>query len=181
MMRANEFTLKDVGPNLVGTLQLYVPKPNTEITEILKPAGAHIFWTSTATKNPNGTYTSAWADWCAGNMPQWLHKKGELFRVTSGVKILRINTDKDALAVGAHYGYQPNFKDKFSLDSIKWITKFPWDKIQNDYDGIHHEPSGSRTMNWLMSSWDVESTAWFNRKYLQDAGRTKIRPEEFEI
>ena len=103
-----------------------------------------------------------------------------LFKVTPGAKILSINTDKDALAVGAHYGYQPNFKDTFSLDSIKWITKFPWDKIQNDYDGIHHEPSGSRIMNWLMSSWDVESTAWFNRKYLQDAGRTKIRPEELE-
>jgi len=173
-MKSSEFILKDVGPNLVGTLQLYVPKPNTEITEILKPAGAHIFWTSTATKNPNGTYTSAWADWCAGNMPQWLNKKGELFRVTSGVKILSINTDNDAMRAGKYYGLDP-LKAMFSPDMIPWVSKFPWDKIQNDYDGIHHEPSGSRIMNFLMSSWDVESTAWFNRSHLDDIGWAKIK------
>jgi hypothetical protein len=175
-MRATDFVLKDVGPKLVGTLQLYVPRPrdNKKLTEILKPDPSIVLWTSTAIKNKDGTYTSAWANWCAREMPHWLSKEGVLFKVTAGAKVLSMNTDNDAMRAGKYYGLDP-LKAMFSPDMIPWVSKFPWDKIQNDYDGIHHEPSGSRMMNFLMSSWDVESTAWFNRSHLDDIGWAKIK------
>lgn len=161
-MKSSEFALKDVGPKLAGTLQLFMPRNrNKQLKEILKPLSPNVIWTSTAHKNPDGTYTSEWAEWCASNMPGWLSKEGILYKVKPGAKVLSINTDKDALNVGKYYGHVP-VKKIFGMATPDWIIKFPWDKIAEDFDGVHHEPRGDRLSNWLMSYWDVESTVWFN-------------------
>lgn len=175
-MRINEIALKDVGSNLSGTLQLYVPRPkDRKVNEVLKPTSGFMYsvnWTSTAIKNPNNTYTSEWVDWCASEMPNWLSDTGTLYKVKPGANILSMNTDKDALLIAKHYGIQPP-KNKFDLD---WMQKFPWDDIEDDFDAVHHMPSGNRMVNILMSAWDVESTAWFNSNYLKNLGEVKIHP-----
>ena len=171
-MNPKEFSLPDVGPQLVGSLQLYVPRPS-KVNEILKPTSGFMYsvsWTSTAQKKGSG-YTSAWIKWCKDNMNDWLTSKGILYQVTSGARILSMNTDKDAFRIAKHYGLNPP-TDKFN--TFSWTQKFPWDDIENDFDGVHHKPSGSRMANMLMSSWDVESTAWFNKNHLKNLGEVWI-------
>lgn len=171
-MKPTDFTLKTT--KLDGTLQLYVPRPK-KVDEILKPTSGFqytVIWTSTAQKTQSG-YTSAWVEWCSMSMPQWLTNKGILYKVSPGAKVLSMNTDKDAFAIAKYYGLAP---PKDDIEKLLWARNFPWDEIEDDYDGIHHEPSGSRFANILMSTWDVESTAWFNTNHLQQMGEVRVSP-----
>lgn len=171
-MRAKEFSLPEMTISLAGTLQLYVPRPR-EVNEILKPTSGFtysVIWTSTAKKRKNG-YTSAWVEWCRSSMPQWLSPKGILYKVGSGARVLKMDTDQDAYKIAQHYGVEPP-KDRF--DSFIWSERFPWDDIEMDFDAVHHTPSGNRLANMLMSSWDVESTVWFNTRHLENLGEVKV-------
>lgn len=170
-MKSPEFTLPNIGPKLAGSLQLYVPRPKN-VNEILKPTSGFMYsviWTSTAEKKSNG-YTSDWVEWCKSEMPQWLSDEGIIYKVGSDARVLSMNTDKDAFMIAKHYGVEP---PKNPLDWIIWSRKFPWDDIEDHFDGVHHVPS-SRMSNILMNSWDVESTAWFNTNHLQNLGEVKI-------
>lgn len=169
-MRANEFSLPS-SSKIIGSLQLYVPRPKN-VNEILKPISGFMYsvtWTSTAKKQGNG-YTSAWVEWCKTEMPHWLTDKGILYKVSSSARILSMNTDKDAFMIAKHYGVEP---PKTSNENFTWAQEFPWDDIQDDYDGIHHVPV-NRGSNVLMSSWDVESTAWLDTNHLQNLGEVKV-------
>lgn len=171
-MRASELTLANIGPKLAGSLQLYVPRPR-KVEEILKPTSGFMYrviWTSTAEKTDGG-YTSQWIEWCKNEMPEWITDKGILYRVKPGARVLNMNTDKDAYKIAQHYNVPP---PKSLLDSFKWTQKFPWDEIEDDFDGIHHIPTGARSHNPLMSAWDVESTAWFNINHLENLGEVKV-------
>jgi len=167
-MKPQDFVLPNIGNKLAGTLQLYVPRPR-QVQEILKPT-TNVTWTSTAEKLPDGSYTSEWVEWCKTEMPQWLAKGGALFKVKPGAKILSMNTDKDAFKIAQYYGVQP---PKNPMDWITWSRKFPWSQVAKDFDAIHHIP-GSRMSNILMSSWDVESTAWFNNNFLDYVAQVNI-------
>lgn len=172
-MKPQDFTLPNIGSKLAGTLQLYVPRPK-KVNEILKPTSGFMYsviWTSTAKKLPDGSYTSEWVEWCKNEMPQWLTKGGTLYTVKPGVRILSMNTDKDAYKIAKHYGVKP---PKDMIASFTWARQFPWDDIEDDFDGVNHIPTGSRLANMLMSSWDVESTAWFNTKYLEKVSEVRI-------
>lgn len=144
--------------------QLYVPHP-LRLQEHIKPQA--MIWTSTAEKLSDG-YTSAWVEWCADEMPDWLSNQGTLFDVKPGAKILTLNTDKDALAIAKHYGVL--IKHPMDL-----FGQMPWDKISQDYDAVHHVPSHDRFANMFMSTWDVESTAWFNKTYLTNPRTVDVR------
>lgn len=170
-MRSKEFSLPN-SSKLIGSLQLYVSRPKN-LNEILKPTSGFMYsvtWTSTAEKQGDG-YTSAWVEWCKSEMPEWLSDKGIIYKVVSGARILTMNTDKDAFRIATHYGVNP---PKDLSASFAWAKQFPWDDIEDDYDGIHHVPS-NRMSNILMSSWDVESTAWFNTNHLENLGEVKVK------
>lgn len=171
-MKSTEFTLPNAGARLAGSLQLRM-LGTKKINEIFKPTSGFMYsviWTSTAEKQGDG-YTSEWVEWCKSEMPEWLNDKGILYKVNSNAKILSMNTDKDAFKIAKHYGIElPNDH----TDILMMIKKFPWDDIKDDYDGIHHNPTGSRLANMLMSSWDVESTAWFNTNHLQNLGEVSV-------
>lgn len=174
-MRASEMSLTNIGPAMAGSLQLYVPRPK-KVTEILKPStgmSGSLLWTSTARK-VDGGYTSDWSEWVSNEMPQWFSDKGILFKVSGGAKILSMNTDKDAFKIGEYYGYP---KPTSPMGWFSWAHNFPWDKVENDFDAVHHYPSGSRTANILMNTWDVESTVWFNTKHLKKLGEVSISHE----
>lgn len=172
-MRAWELaeSLPMAGSKLTGSLQLYVAR-SAQVTEILKPrSGSNykIMWTSTAEPQGDG-YTSDWAQWVSSEMPQWSSDRGTLYQVTGGARILSMNTDKDAFAVAEHYGVAA---PKNPMAWLTWSQKFPWDKIAQDFDAVHHVPA-SRMSNILMNSWDVESTAWFNARHLKKLGEVKV-------
>lgn len=176
-MRAIEFT-KIINESLIeGSLQLYVPRPK-QVKEFFKPDNrvVNTIWTSTAIKQ-NNSYTSAWVEWCKTEMPQWLNETGTLYKVSSGAKILNINTDKDAFKVGEKYGIKspspPPWRHLDNIDVFRWAKDFPWSEIAKDYDGVHHTPT-DRFSNMLMNMWDVESTVWFSTNHLQDMGEVKI-------
>lgn len=156
-MRAEEFIIentKQLAP------QLYVPHPKS-VQENFKPMAK--LWTSTAIKTPKG-YTSDWVEWASQAMPDWIHHEGTLYTVNPAARILAINSDRDAVRVARHYGVAVN-------DAMDLFRNMPWDKIAQDYDGIHHVPSGR---DLFMSSWDVESTAWLNTNQLQKQGSVPV-------
>ena len=131
--------------------QLFVDRRTT--VEDIKPRG--VAWTSTAEKTTVG-YTSAWVEWCKDNMAQWLTDTGILYDVAPGARILVLRTDRDVIQVARHYKLQiQNVADLFG--------KMDWNVLRQDYDAIHHIPTGR---DMFMSTWDVESTAWFDRKFL---------------
>jgi len=172
-MRAKDLMLPTGKSTLAGSLQLYVSRPK-KVNEILKPTSGFMYsvtWTSTAIKEKNG-YTSEWVEWCKQEMPQWLSDTGTIYKVNAGARILNMNTDKDAIKIAKFYGVNPP-KDQYS--AFMFLARnFPWDEIENDFDGIHHVPTGSRMNDMMMSSWDVESTAWFNKRHLENLGEVKV-------
>lgn len=171
-MRAKEISLPEMTSNLAGSLQLYVPNPR-EVNEVLKPTSGFTYsisWTSTAKKQGN-RYTSAWVEWCKSEMPQWLSPKGIIYRVKPGARVLKMNTDADAYKIAQHYGIE---SPKDRMTAFTWSERFPWDDIEMDFDAVHHTPAGNRLANMLMSSWDVESTAWFNTRHLENLGEVEI-------
>lgn len=151
-------TITKLGP------QLFVPK--RDLAESIKPNAE--LWTSSSKKTPNG-YTSAWVEWCKDNEPSWIRPEGILFDVAPGARILVVNTDKDVIEVAKKYGIE-------AKDSIELFRKMRWDVLANDYDAIHHKPV-NRYDNMFMSTWDVESTAWLNKKFLINPRKVKIDQE----
>jgi hypothetical protein len=158
-MRAQEITLESQTVKLLP--QLYVPHPSKLQENSLKPQAK--LWTSTAIKTTQG-YTSAWVNWAQSEMPGWVGSQGYLFDVTSGAKILTINSDRVAIRVARQYGI--NIQDPVEL-----FQKMPWSQIAQHYDAVHHVPAGRDV---FMGSWDVESTAWFNLGVLQSQGEVAL-------
>jgi opacity protein-like surface antigen len=139
--------------------QLFVSRQTT--TEDIKPRG--VAWTSTAQKTPQG-FTSDWIEWCKDNMAQWVTDTGILYDVAPGARILLLRTDRDVIRVARRYGLE--IKNSFDL-----FEKMDWDVLRQDYDAVHHIPQGR---SLFMSAWDVESTAWFDRKFLTNPRRVKV-------
>lgn len=162
---------------IISTLstQLFMPRGNVSIYESLKPDA--VLWTSTAKQIESG-WTSEWVEWCSYQMPQWMSSMGVIYDVEPGARILNINTDNDAIVVAEHYGIKIN--NNRLIKYVDLITKMPWDLIKNDWDAIHHVPE-NRHSNMYMSSWDVESTAWFNKKFLINPRKVQIGIDSLDI
>lgn len=151
-----------------NSLQLWVPRLTGTAKDLKEAEHAGPFkpsyakWTSTAYRSKNNPelWQSAWSEWLEYEMPEWLQKRGILYKVKPGARILNLDTDKEALRIARDYGMNVNK----SIDLM--LRGMPWNKIREDYDAVHHIPSG-RSQNMMMSSWDVESTAWFDENYLQ--------------
>jgi hypothetical protein len=143
--------------------QLYVPREKG-LQESLKPNAA--LWTSTAKVGSNG-YTSEWVEWCKEEMPHWITDEGLLYDVAPGARILDISTDKDVMRIAKKYGIEVK-------DSMELFMKMRWEMLAKDYDAIHHTLPSNRYDNLFMSAWDVESTAWFNTKFLVNPRKVKV-------
>jgi hypothetical protein len=152
--------------------QLYIPRNSQYVKESVKPRAS--IWTSTAIPTGKDSYTSQWAEWCRENMAQWLAPKGQLYQVKPGARVLNIGSDQAARKIAQILGH------KLQGDSI--IDDYPWAKLGQLVDGIRYPARlsgtwGSSLNNILMSMWDVESTAWFNRDRLQLISEVNIRTQ----
>jgi hypothetical protein len=156
--------------------QLYIPrgtrsvKESVFVREGIKPRAS--IWTSTAIPMGENTYTSQWAEWCQENMAQWLAPTGQLYQVQSGARVLNIGSDAEARKIARILGHE--------LQGYSIIDDYPWEKLGQLVDGIRYPARlggtwGSSQSNILMSMWDVESTAWFNRDHLRLIGEVNIK------
>jgi hypothetical protein len=170
-MRAVDFITEALSTVRLGP-QLFAPHPkelgNKDFSIVaetfaLKPRARR--WTSSAKQTANGI-TSAWVKWALENMPGWIGNEGILFDVAPSTKILAINSDRDAVSAAAQYGVEiKNIMDLFQ--------KMPWQAIARDYDAVHYDGT-NRSNDVYMSSWDVESTAWFDTAGLTNPRRVSI-------
>tara|TARA_R100000664_G_C2728517_1_gene119747 strand:+ start:40 stop:588 length:549 start_codon:yes stop_codon:yes gene_type:complete len=129
-----------------------------------KPNGA--FWTSGYRKKIKA---SDWSEWKRMNQPSWRTGMGAVFEVVGNPKLAIVNNNKD---------YEKLLK-KYRNDFSKICGKageyyLDWHKLAKDYDGFRLTMRGSRDFIPGVHEWDVESTAWFNMKYLKFLGTTKV-------
>jgi len=207
---------EELGEKMVGSLQLFVPRPVTftgvkdlhptgkveEVTEAVpffpgtrmisppgnnKPRGA--FWTSTAIKTGDDSYTSDWVKWVQVEMPQWGSPKGYLYKVNSGNLILELNSDYDAtvlfrlfqelmdrdLGNASEAFPEGNENDEFNFN-YHMQRYFPWHSISRHFDAVTHtHPRSSYSFTY---GWDVESTAWFDMtRSLKFLGEVSVASE----
>jgi len=156
--------------------QLYVPRADSTLSEDFKPNAER--WTSTAIKRGN-TYTSQWVEWCwrEGRMTQqWIAPRGTLYRILPGAKILHIGSDDMALKIAKILGH--TFPSQYAR------LHYPWELLKEHFDAVHYPARlkntyNSRSNNILMSLWDVESTAWYNTRYLQEVGQVSVEPRKW--
>lgn len=153
----------------IDTLPPQLSVPRRGVDEALKPQA--VLWTSTARRAIGGQWTSDWAEWCRDNMAQWIGPVGYLYQVKPGARILVIRTDNDARRVAQHYGVKIEGTGVTAF--VNLVQRMPWDRIAQEWDAVHHTP-GNRHRNPYMSTWDVESTAWFNRDALSEPQRVEV-------
>lgn len=145
------------------TLRYQLHLPRAVIKEDMKPNAE--LWTSTAENRGPNTYTSAWAEWCDDNMPEWLSKKGRLYQVNNGARVLNLGSDDAARKVAALFGRS------YTGGRYEILGNYPWEELGQYFDAVRYPARltgswRSRQSNVLMSLWDVESTAWYNTKHL---------------
>jgi hypothetical protein len=162
--------------------------PTNEAAPILKPGKAIAppgnnkpnadLWTSTARKNDDGTYTSAWAEWTAEYQPDWSSNKGYLYKIKPGALILELNSDHDAERIFAAFHdlgrIQSNDVNSRYDQEMAMRQHFPWDQVAKHFDAIHHW--GYRGYgDSFVYGWDVESIAWLDTSFLQLVGEVPVR------
>jgi len=129
-----------------------------------KPKGG--FWTSGYRKSIKG---SDWSDWKRKNQPSWRTGMGAVFEVVGNPKLAIVRNNKDYKKLLKKYGM-----DVSDMGCSGGEYYLNWHKLSKDYDGFRLTHKGSRDFIPGVHEWDVESTAWFNMKYLKFLGTTKV-------
>lgn len=172
-----------------NTIQLMVPQKPIKGEPVLKqnaipPVGAFkptdaVIWTSTGKQLHKGIlskekWTSDWVEWCKSEMPEWLTDVGYCYEISSNIISLELKNDKDAVKV--YNIFCESDKDKLtSNDGFKnflhLMKHFPWNKVAENFDCVYHP---GKTHTTFMSSWDCESTVFFNSSKMKYLKAVKI-------
>jgi hypothetical protein len=144
-----------------------------------KPTGA--FWTSTARRLNNNTYTSDWVRWVSGNQPDWMAPTGYLYKVGPQVKVLGMDGDHTAEEVYRTFNSLGRGNDAYythdegGYNDLEYKLKkdFPWPEVAKHFDCVTHSGYSSDHYGFTYG-WDCESTGWFNTKALTLVGEVKI-------
>jgi hypothetical protein len=59
------------------------------------------------------------------------------------------------------YGYRSSMR-----------MSFPWQEVTKHFDAVHHRYAGRDSE--FMYGWDVESTVWFDNRFLQYVGEVPV-------
>lgn len=136
-----------------------------------KPASG--FWTSTARKMPDGSYTSDWYRFVQDRFPHWQTDYGYLFEIVNSPLVYDID-------YAEHFWWwaQQNGKTKVERESpfgseSTMRFHFPWNELAKHFDGAHSSHPG-RSMDEFTIGWDVESTVWFKTRFLKYKGAVKL-------
>lgn len=160
----------DISPNGINESAPIIGPSRTNVPPGRNKPHAQL-WTSTATKNRNGSWSSEWVDWCEYEAPEWMAPKGYLYKVKPGARILRLNEMSAEELYLIFTGQRLNSK-------IITNSDFPWDKINNHFDAVHM--SKKDIGQGFTYGWDVESTAWFDPSFLTLVGEVPIKQGELK-
>ena len=132
------------------------------------------FWTSTAIKMDDGKYTSDWYKFVKSNFKSWQTDFGYLFEVQSGAMIFDVSNAAQFYEWAMDYNRMSSEKSswaqEYSTDDAK--LRFPWDELAKHFDAAHLSyPYSDDAFTY---GWDVESTVWFNTKYLKYKGAVRL-------
>lgn len=128
----------------INKLVIKVKNPDGGVN---KPRGC--FWTSTLKNN-----SSEWLKWLESEEQGWMGNKAIIFDV-SGAKVLNLKHPSQARELLNRYPLKSQYSDSKLLN---------FEEIAKQYDGFHLEEYSSVGDFY---GWDVESTVWFNKKYLK--------------
>jgi hypothetical protein len=140
-----------------------------------KPSGA--FWTSSAIKKPDGSYSSDWVQHVSRVLPEWQTDYGYLFEIKPQALILDSgHLDQFYHWAESHGKMTKELSDyaKNSDSETRMRSNFPWSALAKHFDGVHHDGYGSHYGRDFTYGWDVESTAWFNTSWLTYKGAVRI-------
>ena len=132
------------------------------------------FWTSTAIKKKDGTYTSDWYEFVKNNFKTWQTDYGYLFEIAPNASVFDMEY-ADRFFQWAQDHNRLTVKDsdperKFG-SNINMRMRFPWDQLSHHFDGGH---AAVHAHSEFLYGWDVESTVWFNTKVLKYKGAVKL-------
>jgi hypothetical protein len=143
-----------------------------------KPSNA--FWTSTAIPLKDGRYTSDWYKFVHRVFPEWQTDYGYLFEVDHSALVMK-SGDLDQFYEWVEFAGKitkevPDWA-KREWSATRMRTNYPWDVLARHFDGVRHH-GYSHGYDDFTYGWDVESTAWFNTKYLKYKGAVKLSTYE---
>lgn len=144
----------------------------------------HAFWTSSAYKKADGTYTSDWYQLVKERYRHWQTDYGFLFEVKPSA-IVYDSEYLDMYYEWAKEAGQLSKKNSEWADSQYGTTSmrgnFPWDSMAKHFDGVHHGGFGRyNDSDKFTDGWDIESTAWFKTDSLIYRGAVKLSNEDNE-
>jgi hypothetical protein len=141
-----------------------------------KPMGSH-FWTSTAYK-VGDKWSSDWNRWVLSNQSDWSSDVGYLYKVKPNALILSLNSDYDAEDIyrafndlGRVDSKARDHEEAYGYRSSMRMT-FPWNEVTKHFDAVHHRYADRDSE--FMYGWDVESTVWFDTRFLQYVGEVPV-------
>ena len=136
-------------------LDLIKTDPIDQVGQFLKPKG---FWYAIG---------NAWIDWCASEMPDWIHRYFYVFSIKPGSNMLCIDRPQMIHEFSKRYGVNTYY----NLREINWI------QVNKDYDGIEFNPYFYDQRFAIDSLWynaiDVPSGVIFNTDIIQNLKRYK--------
>ena len=141
-----------------------------------KPGGSY-FWTSTAYKVGN-KWSSDWNRWVLSNQSDWSSDVGYLYKVKPNALILGLDGDYDAEDIYRAFTDlgRVDTKARDHEEAYGYRTSmrlsFPWDEVTKHFDAVHHRYAGRDSE--FMYGWDVESTVWFDNRFLQLVGEVPV-------
>jgi hypothetical protein len=137
----------------------------------------HAFWTSSAFKRPDGTWSSDWYQFVKERYPHWQTDYGFLFEIKPTAIIY------DSEYLDRYYEWAEDAAQLTKKNS-EWAASqygtwkmrgnFPWDSMAKHFDSVHHSGWQSRDSDKFTDGWDVESTAWFKTDSLIYKGAVKL-------
>lgn len=164
--KTNESILVEEAPPLLHDYHESPPGDN-------KPRSG--FWTSSARKKNNGTYTSAWYEFVKDRFPEWQTDYGYLFEIVGDPLIFDLDdrSADDFTEWADRYGKSTTKKrDDFNFGRrSEMYMRFPWDILTRHFDATHCDAYGHDDFT---SGWDIESTVWFKTRFLKYRGAVKL-------
>lgn len=111
--------------------------------------------------------TSEWEQWCFYEEPEWIEGVEHwVFVPKTDTKVFTVDSVEDA--------------KKLPIISIGFSSRLiDFRKLAGDgFDGLHLTSKGAQDLHWGVkglgfdfNSWDVESTVWFNTRWIQSIHR----------
>lgn len=131
------------------------------------------FWTSSLTEMSNG-YSSEWYEYIKETFPTWQTDYGYTFDIVNAPRIF------DTSYADSFYEWAMDH-ELMNTEETSWAkpysaehmrSYFPWNLVSRYFEAAYC--SGHSGPRGFTYGWDVESTVWFDTKYLKYTGAVQL-------